>query len=122
MPGKKILIVDDDVELVLGLGVVLKANGYRTLSAVNAISAINVTRQERPNLIILDIGLPEFNGFAVMEELRREAFLMPIIVLTAREPELAEKQALELGATAYFQKPVDMKLLLAAIEKALKTN
>ncbi len=121
MPGKKILIVDDDQDLLRGLNIRLKANGYKVVFAVDALSAISVARKEKPDLIILDLGLPGGDGFTVMERMSNLMPLapIPIIVLSARDPASNEKKSLEAGAEAFFQKPVDNDTLLAAIRISL---
>jgi two-component system, OmpR family, KDP operon response regulator KdpE len=121
MGEKKILIVDDDQHLVLGLTPRLKANGYRVVSAPDAISAIAVARKEAPDLVILDLGLPAGDGFTVLQRMRNLTELMttPVIVLTARSPAGNEKRVLDAGATAFFQKPPDNHDFLAAIRQAL---
>ena len=120
MSGRKILIIDDDPNLTLGLAVRLKANGYSVASAADAVMALTRVRQEQPDLIILDLGLPGGDGFLVLERLRGnpEMALIPVIVLTARGQHLAES-ALQRGAAAFFQKPADNDALLSAISQQL---
>jgi DNA-binding response OmpR family regulator len=120
MSEQKVLIVDDDKDVVRGLSVRLKANGYRVVTAVDGISAVSVARKEEPNVIILDIGLPGGDGFTVMERL--ESLLpvaVPIIILTAREISGNKERGLKAGARAFLQKPVDNDVLLEAIRNAL---
>ncbi|MDY6954054.1 MAG: response regulator [Thermodesulfobacteriota bacterium] len=121
MSGKKILIVDDDPDVLRGLGIRLKGSGYDTVFAADGYAATTVAQKERPDLILLDIGLPAGDGFVVMERLKNiyDFAFTPIIVLTARDPRGTKEKALKAGATAFFQKPADNKELLAAIEKAL---
>ena len=121
MSGKKVLIVDDDQHLVLGLSARLKANSYSVVSAMDAISAITVARKEAPDLVILDLGLPAGDGFVVLEQMRALADLAatPVIVLSARDPVENKKRALEAGALAYFQKPPENHEFLNAIRHAL---
>lgn len=121
MSGKKILIVDDDPQLLLGLSPRLKANGYTIVAAGDAIGAIAVARKETPDLIILDLGLPGGDGFLVLERMRALANLasIPVIVLSARDPGDNKQRALEGGAMAYFQKPPDNHEFLASIRQAL---
>ena len=121
MSEKKILIVDDDQHLVLGLAARLRGNGYRVTSATDAISAITVSLKEAPDLVILDLGLPAGDGFVVLERLRGITDLVatPVIVLSARDPANNKKRALDAGAAAYFQKPPDNHELLTAIRQAL---
>jgi DNA-binding response OmpR family regulator len=118
---KKVLIVDDDKDMLKGLGIRLRANGYGVVFAADGITAISVARKEEPDVIILDIGLPAGDGFTVMERLG--ALLpvahIPIIVLTARDVSVNKERALKGGAIAFFQKPVDNDALLEAIRNAL---
>ena len=121
MNEKKILIIDDDQHLQLGLSARLRARGYRVTCAADAISAITVARKELPDLIILDLGLPAGDGFLVLERMRELADLVaiPVIVLSARDPADNKKRALDGGAVAFFQKPPDNHEFLAAIRHAL---
>jgi len=121
MTGKRILIIDDDQDLLLGLTARLKANGYGVICATNAISGITVAHKEAPDLVILDLGLPADEGFLVLEQMRRLADLVatPVIVLSARDPAGNEQRALDAGAVAFYQKPPDNHQFLAAIRHAL---
>jgi DNA-binding response OmpR family regulator len=119
--GKKILIIDDDEHLLLGLTARLKTNGYAVVWANDAVGAIAVARKEAPDLVILDLGLPAGDGFLVMDRMRALSDLVaiPIIVLSARDPADNKKRALDAGAAAYFQKPPDNHEFLMAIRRAL---
>jgi DNA-binding response OmpR family regulator len=121
MSGKKILIIDDDQPLLLGLTARLKANSYSVVTAADAISALTVARKELPDLIILDLGLPGGDGFLVLERMRSLADLaaIPVIVLSARDPDGNRKRSLDAGAVAFFQKPPDNHEFLNAIRQAL---
>jgi DNA-binding response OmpR family regulator len=121
MSGNKILIIDDDQHLLLGLTARLKANGYRVICATDAISAITVARKDAPDLVILDLGLPAGDGFLVLERMRGLSDLVatPVIVLSARDPADNKKRALDAGAVAFFQKPPDNHEFLTAIRQAL---
>lgn len=121
MNGKKILIVDDDSQLLLGLSPRLRANSYSVVTAADAIDALAVARKELPDLVILDLGLPGGDGFLVLERLKNLAILaaIPVIVLSARDPTGNKKRALDAGAAGYFQKPPDNHELLTAIRQAL---
>jgi two-component system KDP operon response regulator KdpE len=124
MNKKKILIVDDDEDLAKGLRVRLRAENYTVGVATDGISATSEAKKESPDLILLDLGLPAGDGFVVMERLSNieSVASVPIIVLSARDPETNKKRALDAGATAYLQKPVDNDELLIAIRKALGTE
>ena len=119
MDKKKILIVDDDEDLAKGLKIRLRAQNYSVGVATDAISATSEAKKDPPDLILLDLGLPAGNGFIVMERLSNIESLasIPIIVVSARDPESNKKRALEAGAVAYFQKPVDNDELLIAVQK-----
>jgi DNA-binding response OmpR family regulator len=122
MDGKKILIVDDDKDLLLGLNIRLKAAGYDVIPVSDALSAISKAQRERPDLIILDIGLPGGSGFLVMERLTSlmSVASIPVIVLTARDPHANRERALKAGAVAFLQKPVDNDELLNTVRKTLE--
>jgi DNA-binding response OmpR family regulator len=121
MEQSKIMIVDDDPNIKLALRIRLRANHYNTVQASDGYSAIAVAQKERPDLIILDLGLPAGDGFVVLKHLKHSDTLsnIPVIILTARDPQLNEEQTLQAGATAFFQKPVDNSELLDAIRANL---
>ncbi|MGA3105116.1 MAG: response regulator [Terriglobales bacterium] len=121
MGNSKILIVDDDPDLRQALRLRLRANDYDTVHAVDGYSAIALAYKERPNLIILDLGLPAGDGFVVLDRLQRDDKLstIPVIVLTARDPQSSEQRALGAGAAAFFQKPADNGELLEVIRATL---
>lgn len=121
MATQKILIVDDDPDLRQALRLRLRANNYETINAVDGYSAISQAYKERPNLIILDLGLPAGDGFTVLDRLQRDDKLstIPVVVLTARDPQSHEKRAFEAGAAAFFQKPADNAELLHVIRATL---
>jgi two-component system KDP operon response regulator KdpE len=121
MEKTKILVVDDNPAIRKGLSIRLRANDYEVLFAEDAISATAALVTERPDLVILDLGLPRGDGFVVMERLQRNDRLAstPVSVLTGRELAGNRDRALQAGAAAFFQKPVDDSTLLLAIRKAL---
>ena len=118
---QKILIVDDDPDLRQALRLRLRANHYETVTAVDGYSAIAQAYKERPTLIILDLGLPAGDGFVVLDRLQRDDKLstIPVVVLTARDPQCNEQRALRCGAAAFFQKPADNAELLEVIRTTL---
>lgn len=117
----KILIVDDDPDLRQALRLRLRANEFDTVQACDGYSAIAAAYKERPDLIILDLGLPAGDGFIVLDRLQKDDKLstIPVIVLTARDPMGNERRALESGAVAFFQKPADNLELLQLIRATL---
>lgn len=120
----KILIIDDDDNMRRALHIRFKAAGYDTAFAADGLTAMNAALKEEPDLVVLDLGLPAGDGFVVMERFRKNTKLscVPVIVLTAREVRANEDRALAAGASAFFQKPADNELLLAAIGQALKES
>jgi CheY-like chemotaxis protein len=119
---RKILIVDDDPDMRLGLGVRLRASKYATVFAADGVSAIAAAQRERPDAILLDLGLPGGDGFVVLERMAAIPRLasIPVIVVSAHDPASSEEKARQLGARWFLQKPVDDRALLAAIEEAMK--
>ena len=121
MERTKILIVDDDPDLRRALKIRLRANNYDTAQASDGYSAIAMAQKEQPGLIILDLGLPAGDGFGVLKRLQDSDTLssIPVIVLTARDPQFNEQRTLQAGAIAFFQKPADNRELLNAIRAIL---
>ena len=121
MAKQKILVVDDDANLVQALRLRLLASNYDIAVACDGYAAVATAQKERPDLILLDLGLPAGDGFVVLERLRHRANLtgVPVIILSARDPDSSEERALLAGATAYFQKPADNDELLQVIRASL---
>jgi two-component system, OmpR family, alkaline phosphatase synthesis response regulator PhoP len=117
----KILIVDDDPDLGRGLTIRLRANNYETIQATDGRSAFALAKEQNPSLVILDLGLPDGDGFTVLENLQKSGTLssVPVIVLTARDPHFNELKTLKAGAFAFVQKPADNSELLAMIRAAI---
>jgi CheY-like chemotaxis protein len=117
----KILIVDDDQDIRRLLAIRLKSVGHEAVFAGDAISAVNQTRKERPDLILLDVMLPAGDGYVVMERLKAMPAMegIPVIVISALDPKPQEEKLAASGAHAYVQKPFDHEQLLAEIDKAL---
>jgi len=117
----KILIVDDDQDTRQLLKIRLESNGYETVFAADAVTAITAAREERPDLILLDFGLPGGDGVVVMERLQTFPALahIPVVVVSAREPSATEERASAAGARAYVEKPIDNEKLLATVRTAL---
>jgi len=121
MANSKIMIVDDDPDLRQALRLRLRANHYDTVNAGDGYTAIAQAYKEQPDLIILDLGLPAGDGFVVLDRLQKDDKLsaIPVIVLTARDPQSSEQRALRVGAVAFFQKPADNTELLDVIRATL---
>jgi DNA-binding response OmpR family regulator len=121
MNNKKILIVDDDQDILKGLKIRLEANNYTAVFAADVDSTINRALEERPAVILLDLGLAEDNGFMVMDKLRQNDLLasIPVIVMTGRSAEVYKDAALAAGAQGFLQKPIDNAELLTKIRVTL---
>jgi CheY-like chemotaxis protein len=124
MGHETILIIDDSAETRLLLCLRLKAQGYRTVFAADALEAITKARQAQPDAILLDLGLPGSNGFLVLERLKATSTLapIPVIIVSAEEPSVAQAKAFAIGAAAYLQKPVVQRTLVETVEKALAAS
>jgi two-component system KDP operon response regulator KdpE len=115
----RILIVDDEPQIRRFLRAGLPPQGYDYIEAGNAAEALAAHARDKPDAIILDLGLPDRDGFAVIAEVRARA-LTPILVLSARDDVQGKVRALELGADDYVTKPFDMEELLARLKAALR--
>jgi DNA-binding response OmpR family regulator len=124
MNKSKILIIDDDADLRRALNLRFRANGYETAYATDGFSAIPIAQKEKPDVIILDVGLPAGDGFVVLDRLQQNAFLsgIPVIVLTARDPQSTREKIMNAGATAFFQKPADNTQLMSAVRTVLSPS
>jgi two-component system, OmpR family, KDP operon response regulator KdpE len=117
--GTRVLIVDDDTQLLRALRITLAARGYQVSTASDGTSALAAASRNPPDLVILDLGLPDLDGVAVVEGLRGWS-TAPIIVLSARHTEHAKVDALDAGADDYVTKPFGMDELLARMRAALR--
>jgi two-component system alkaline phosphatase synthesis response regulator PhoP len=115
----RILIVDDEPEMVRGLEDNLRYEGYQTLSATNGKDALALALKEGPNLILLDVMMPVMSGWDVCRALREKGIDVPIIMLTARGEEVDRVLGLELGADDYMTKPFSLRELLARVRAVL---
>lgn len=117
MRTKQILVIDDDPDVRLALNVRLRANGWMTRFATDAVMAVSEALKSLPDLIILDLGLPAGDGYVVMRRLRIHPNLacIPIIVVSARDAKANRDRALLAGAHCYLQKPVNNDELLREI-------
>jgi two-component system OmpR family response regulator len=119
MASAKILIVEDDQNLLDTLKYNLLQDGYDVVTAVDGLQALEVAREEEPDLIVLDIMLPELSGYEVCRILRKES-IVPILMLTAKIEEIDKIVGLEIGADDYMTKPFSMRELLARIRAMLR--
>jgi two-component system KDP operon response regulator KdpE len=114
-----VLVVDDEPPIRRFLRVSLEAAGHRVVSADDAAGALAAMASDKPDLVILDLGLPDRSGFEVITEIRKHS-PVPIIVLSARSDERSKVEALDLGADDYIGKPFGMAELMARLRAALR--
>jgi two-component system KDP operon response regulator KdpE len=119
MIGARILIVDDEPQILRFLNPALEASGYATLTAETGREALRLAANAAPDLVILDLGLPDMDGKEVLAKLRAFS-AAPVIVLSARDREAEKIAALDLGADDYIEKPFAIGELLARLRVALR--
>ena len=119
MAAIKILLVEDDQNLLAALKYNLRKEDYRVVTAGDGARALEIARSEKPDLIVLDVMLPELSGFEVCRILRKE-MTVPILMLTARTEEIDKIVGLEIGADDYMTKPFSMRELLARLWAMLR--
>jgi DNA-binding response OmpR family regulator len=122
MAQKKILVVDDDPDVRLGLQLRLNANHYDVICAADGVASIAEARKHMPDLILLDLGLPAGDGFSVLERLKANEKLssIPVIVLSGRDRVGNRDRSIKAGAKIFLQKPMPNDKLLAVIRLALE--
>ena len=127
--AEKILIVDDDSDVLDALTMVLESRGYQVITAQDGIEGLACLKAEKPDLMILDLLMPKMDGFGVMKELRdprwAEFSEMPILIQTAVREEASRRRykletGVELGADDYVEKPTSPDILLARVKKLVK--
>jgi DNA-binding response OmpR family regulator len=116
---KTILVVDDEPKIAAIARDYLEHAGFAVVTASSGRAALDAIRRERPDLVILDLGLPELDGLDVTREIRRDSSL-PIVMLTARDDELDKLLGLELGADEYLTKPFSPRELVARVRAVLR--
>ena len=119
MADKKVLVVDDDVKTVELVRLYLDRDGYQVLTAYNGVEALRLAHENYPDLIVLDLMLPDIDGLEVCRTLRRESDV-PIIMLTARTTDQDKLTGLDLGADDYITKPFSPKELVARVRAVLR--
>ena len=118
--SKRILIVEDEKNIVDILTFNLNREGYETLEAYDGAAGLQLALEQNPDLILLDLMLPKMNGFDVCRSLRKENRSTPVIMLTAREEETDKVLGLELGADDYITKPFSMRELMARVKANIR--
>ncbi len=117
---KTILIIEDEPHIVMGLRDALEFEGFAVISAGKGKEGVQLARAENPDAVILDLMLPDMNGYAVCEELRRVSAFVPIIMLTARSQETDKIRGLDAGADDYVTKPFSVNELIARMRAILR--
>src|SRR5262249_9021463 len=118
-PGPRVLVVDDDPAIRRVLKITLRTNGYTVFEAAGAVAALAAVETVRPDVIILDLGLPDGDGVAVTRQLRRHSQI-PILVLSVKDGEEDKIAALETGADDYVTKPFSVGELHARLQALLR--
>ncbi|GAB4313295.1 MAG: hypothetical protein Kow0059_04450 [Candidatus Sumerlaeia bacterium] len=122
MAQHTILAVDDEMDILLIVKTALEGEGYKVVTAANGFDALATAEDIRPDLILLDIMMPEMDGFEVLDQLRRNENTMhiPIIMLTGVSEILKKKEALDKGITYYINKPFDYQTLVSKVKMAIE--
>lgn len=118
--GKRLLVVEDDPSIAIGLRINLESEGYEVHVAEDGEQGIELARTIAPDLMLLDVMLPKKNGLEVLHDLRSEGRNFPIIILSAKSAEMDKVAGLELGAEDYVAKPFSLAELLARVRGALR--
>jgi two-component system alkaline phosphatase synthesis response regulator PhoP len=120
--NKKILVVEDEQDILQLVQLYLEKEGFRSITAMNGIEALKKITQEKPDLVVLDLMLPEMDGLEVCKRLRSvpETAMLPILMLTAKAEESDTIVGLELGADDYVTKPFSPKALVARVKALLR--
>lgn len=117
---KKILVVDDEPSISTLLKFNLEKNGYEVILGKDGLEAIQLVEKENPDLLILDLMLPELDGMEVCKKLRQDNYNLPILMLTARDDDFDKVLGLELGADDYMTKPFNTRELIARVKAVLR--
>jgi len=119
---KKILVVDDELDMLMVIKLRLEASGFEVITATDGLEGLNAARKDNPDLIVLDIMLPKMNGYKVARFLKfdEEYKKIPIVMLTALGGEEDRTTGIETGADAYLTKPFETEQLLSAVRKYIK--
>jgi DNA-binding response OmpR family regulator len=119
-----ILLVDDEVEILDAITEHLEREGYAVTRALDGEMALRKVQNERPDLVLLDVGLPGLSGFDVLQRLREDHPRVPVVMLTGLDDEAQARRMLELGAVDYIRKPFDLghlsRVVLAAIGRTFE--
>ena len=122
MENKKILIVEDESDILVTLQILLQSEGFDVITATDGMEALNKVKSESPSLIILDLMIPKLDGYKVCRILKFDEQFnkIPIIIITARAQEADKEKSKEVGADYYITKPFEPEELLSKIKEFLK--
>jgi DNA-binding response OmpR family regulator len=119
-PGKRILLVDDDADIIESLRLALESNGYEVLVARDGNQGLALTERENPDLVILDMMMPKRSGFLVLEKMRRtREDPLRVIMITANEGSRHKAYAEMLGVDDYIRKPFPMDRLITSVQRLI---
>jgi len=116
----RILIIEDELPMRTALAETLQAHGYRVLTAADGASGLQRALEEKPDLVLLDIMMPQLDGYALCRELRRRGRAVPVLMLTAKALVDDRVEGLDAGADDYLVKPFSMRELLARVRALLR--
>ena len=121
MPGYTVLIVEDNEKNMKVMRDLMRVQGYQTLEAVDGLTGLDMARQHRPDLILMDIQLPTIDGYEVTRRLKtqEETKQIPVIAVTSFAMRGEEEKAREAGCDAYVSKPIDIRKLIETVQKFL---
>jgi len=124
MDQKTVLIIEDEEDAAVLFGEMMRVSGFRVLKLSKSSPAISLMSEEKPDLVILDIMMPEVSGLDILRQMRREPKLskIPVIVVSAKSMPADIKNGMEAGASTYLTKPVGFQELKEAVEQALQTS
>jgi DNA-binding response OmpR family regulator len=122
MAGEQILVVEDEAAVARGLIYGLESEGFQVVWAENGQSALDLLQRHDPHLVLLDIRLPDISGFDVCSQIRKRGWILPIIILTARDEEVDKILGLEIGADDYIVKPYSIREVISRIRAQLRRS
>ena len=120
VPGPRVLVIEDEAPMRMAIEDILKAGGYRVLTAVDGSTGLDAATSERPDLVLLDVMLPKLDGLTLCAELRSRGASVPVLMLTARGQVSDRVAGLDTGADDYLVKPFSTDELLARVRALLR--
>jgi len=116
---QKILMVDDQPGIRILLNEIFEKEGYQTFQAANGVNALQIVKEEVPDLVILDMKIPEMDGLEILKRIKRDDPKIPVIIMTAYGELSVIQEAISLGAFTHFAKPFDIDEVIATVKQAL---